>query len=253
MVILAVLFSSFAFLANAQLFVPNGTVGNSGNTSIGIRTSGSQYPFHVWDGGTNIWTGIGIDPGNNPTEIGKLFAYKNPGFLLFAGGQDSGRGQSGIFLGSSLGGQRITQLSQSFHFNVVDYTTFLNGTAQGTNIVRIDDTYNSVTYAPEGPHLRVLGGIKAQKVTVTQNVWADYVFADDFKLRPLAEVATFIGKNKHLPDVPSQSEITTNGLDLGEMQKIHMQKIEELTLYLLEQEKRIQELERKLLEISKKK
>ncbi len=101
--------------------------------------------------------------------------------------------------------------------------------------------------------LRINGDVVAKKVRVTQNVWADYVFADDFKLRPLAEVATFIGKNKHLPDVPSQTEITTNGLDLGEMQKIHMQKIEELTLYLLEQDKRIKLLEQKLLELSERK
>ena len=117
-------------------------------------------------------------------------------------------------------------------------------------MMRLDNIYGAST---GGSQLRLDGELTARKVRVTQDVWADYVFADDFKLRPLAEVATFIGKNKHLPDVPSESEITANGLDLGEMQKIHMQKIEELTLYLLEQDKRIKLLEQKLLELSKKK
>ena len=110
-------------------------------------------------------------------------------------------------------------------------------------MMRLDNIYGGST---GGSQLRLDGKLTAQKVRVTQNVWADFVFADDFKLRPLAEVATFIGKNKHLPDVPSQSEITANGLDLGEMQKIHMQKIEELTLYVLEQEKRAIEQEKRI-------
>ncbi len=125
---------------------------------------------------------------------------------------------------------------------------------QGPNgyvkMMRLDNIYGGTR---GGSQLRVDGEVTAMKVRVTQDAWADYVFADDFKLRPLSEVATFIGKNKHLPDVPSQTEITANGLDLGEMQKIHMQKIEELTLYLLEQEKRIQLLEQKLLQLTKKK
>ena len=262
MAILAVLFSSFAFLANAQKkypFAVNATerltnpniFPASGN--VGIRLLNPQFPFQVWDGGTNVYTGIGINPGDSPTEIGSLFAYKDKGFLLFAGGQDSGRGQSGIFLGSSVHQQRITNFSQSFYFNITDYPTFLDGTQQGTNIVRIDDTYDPATYVAYGPHLRVLGGIKAKKVTVTQNVWADYVFEKNYKLLPLADVERFIEKNKHLPEIPSAKEIEKNGQDLGGLQVLQMQKIEELTLYLIAQEKRIQLLEQKLLEIQKKK
>ena len=235
-------------------------MGTSVNNNVGIRNSFPWFPFQVWDGGTSIFTGVSIDPGNNPSEIGQMVSLKshNSGLLVNVGSQDSGRGQSGILFGTGVDAtaQKTTLFAQTFDFNFIAYADILNkttlaGTAIGTTVGTKVVTINNIL--GQGPHLRVLGGIKAQKVTVTQNVWADYVFADDFKLRPLAEVATFIGKNKHLPDVPSQSEITANGLDLGEMQKIHMQKIEELTLYLLEQEKRIQELEQKLLQISKKK
>ena len=75
--------------------------------------------------------------------------------------------------------------------------------------------------------------------------WPDYVFEEDYTLRPLSEVEAFIAANNHLPDVPSQTEIETNGAELGEMNRILLQKIEELTLYIIEQDKRIQELENK--------
>jgi hypothetical protein len=67
----------------------------------------------------------------------------------------------------------------------------------------------------------------------------DYVFADDYALRPLAEVQAFIDANSHLPEVPSAAEIATAGVDLTQMQMLHLRKIEELTLYTLEQEDRI--------------
>ena len=54
--------------------------------------------------------------------------------------------------------------------------------------------------------------------------------------------------NKHLPNIPSAEEVAEEGIDLGDMQKLMMEKIEELTLYIIEQEKRIQELETQLLE-----
>ena len=90
--------------------------------------------------------------------------------------------------------------------------------------------------------LFVEGGILTEKVKValrnTAN-WADYVFADDYKLMPLKEVESFVKTNKHLPGVSSASEIVENGLDVAEMQSKHMEKIEELTLYIIEQDKKL--------------
>jgi len=78
-------------------------------------------------------------------------------------------------------------------------------------------------------------------VNNTQLNVPDYVFADDYPLRPLAEVQSFIDANSHLPDVPSEAEIKANGVDLTAMQMVHLKKIEELTLYTLEQQKEISE------------
>ena len=78
--------------------------------------------------------------------------------------------------------------------------------------------------------------------TNTNNPWADYVFANNYNLKPLNEVEAFIKKNGHLPNVPSATEVKENGLELGEMSKIQQEKIEELTLYLIEQKKEIETL-----------
>ncbi len=68
---------------------------------------------------------------------------------------------------------------------------------------------------------------------------ADYVFEPDYKLSSLSEVAAFTQANKHLPEVPSAAEMTTNGVDLAKMNMILLKKVEELTLHAIAQEKRL--------------
>lgn len=82
--------------------------------------------------------------------------------------------------------------------------------------------------------LAVNGDIFAKKVKVTQTGWPDYVFSKTFPLPSLDEVNAYIKAEQHLPGVPSAEEIDKNGIDVGEMQKIQMQKIEELTLYMIQ-------------------
>lgn len=97
--------------------------------------------------------------------------------------------------------------------------------------------------------MAVGGGIITEKIRVATNgsgFWADFVFDPTFKLRPLSEVAEYIKLNKHLPDVPSTAEVNQQGIDLAETQAILLQKIEELTLYIIEQNKRIEKLEKKI-------
>jgi hypothetical protein len=88
--------------------------------------------------------------------------------------------------------------------------------------------------------LSVKGKVRAEEVKV-YNTWADYVFAKNYDLKPLIEVENYIAQNGHLPNVPSAKEITEKGLALGEMAKIQQEKIEELTLYLIQQNKEIEE------------
>jgi len=94
-------------------------------------------------------------------------------------------------------------------------------------------------------HVNELGEVKARKVTVDLDSWSDFVFEDEYNLMSIPELKNFITQNKHLPDVPSEAEVTEDGVDVAEMDKILLQKIEELTLYIIELEERIDDLENK--------
>ena len=83
--------------------------------------------------------------------------------------------------------------------------------------------------------------IRAQELII-ETTGADFVFSDDYQLRPLSEVEAFITENKHLPEIQSAQEMQENGVSVSKLQTQLLQKIEELTLYILQQEKTIQEL-----------
>lgn len=99
--------------------------------------------------------------------------------------------------------------------------------------------------------LAVKGNIKAKKLRITSatSEWPDYVFKSDYKLEPLSSVEFFIKKNKHLPDVPSAKKIEQEGIDVGETQAILLKKIEELTLYIINQDKAIKALQERIKKI----
>lgn len=88
--------------------------------------------------------------------------------------------------------------------------------------------------------LTVGGGIKAKKVKVTISEWPDYVFSPAYTLPSLQTIEQYIARHQHLPDIPSAKEVEADGLDVGEMNKKLLQKVEELTLHLIEQQKTIQ-------------
>lgn len=103
-----------------------------------------------------------------------------------------------------------------------------------------------VTDMPGEYRLFVEGGILTEKVRVKlQGEWADYVFDEDYDLMSLSEVESFINENKHLPDVPSAKEVKKEGMDVGEMNSVLLKKIEELTLHIIELEKKVNELQNK--------
>jgi hypothetical protein len=107
-----------------------------------------------------------------------------------------------------------------------------------------------------GPYkLYVAGGILTEQVKVgLQNTtnWADYVFADKYKLKPLGEVEQYVKEFKHLPGVPSAQEVKDNGIDVAEMDATLLKKIEELTLYTIELNKKLEEQNKQLEALKKK-
>lgn len=93
----------------------------------------------------------------------------------------------------------------------------------------------------------VNGRIRSEEVQVVNDVEApDYVFASDYQLRSLDEVENFITENKHLPEIPSAAEFCENGVKLGEMSFDLLKKVEELTLYVIQLNKKIEALETEL-------
>lgn len=97
-----------------------------------------------------------------------------------------------------------------------------------------------------GDKLSVNGNIRAKEIKVETTGWPDYVFSFDFKKPLLEDLEHYISEYKHLPEVPSATEIKRNGLDLGAMNALLLKKVEELTLYLIEQDKKIKTLEKRL-------
>lgn len=93
-------------------------------------------------------------------------------------------------------------------------------------------------------NMKLNGKITAKEIEVKFEVWPDFVFADDFDLMSLHEVESFIKQNRHLPGVPSEAEVMQNGVGLGEVSTILLQKVEELTLHIIELNRRIEELEK---------
>ncbi len=103
------------------------------------------------------------------------------------------------------------------------------------------------TISPNNYKLAVEGTIGARRIKVTQQAnWADFVFHPSYKLPSLQEVESFITKNGHLPEIPTAAEVKENGVDVGEMNKLLLQKVEELTLYLIQQQKEIEALKRRI-------
>jgi hypothetical protein len=97
-----------------------------------------------------------------------------------------------------------------------------------------------------GHKLRVEGTIGAREIKVQASGWTDFVFYDDYSLPTLEEVEQHINEHGHLPEIPSEAEVNENGINLGEMNAKLLQKIEELTLYLIDQNKEIKELKEKV-------
>lgn len=142
--------------------------------------------------------------------------------------------------------------------SVSNYNAFyLN--ASGTMVIN-NGNYNTFDLGSDGTlimrnatqktfQFETSGLLRARRVKVDADNWADYVFESDYKLMPLNELKSYVETNKHLPNVPSASEVLANGVDVAEMNKILLEKVEELTVYLLQQNAMSIDLEKQISEL----
>ena len=104
----------------------------------------------------------------------------------------------------------------------------------------------------KGNKLDINGTIRAKEVKIEATGWSDFVFGEDYKLPSLSEVESHIKEYKHLPDVPSEKQVLEEGVNVVEMQAKLLQKIEELTLYVIDLKKENKKLENRINELENK-
>ena len=245
-------FSDGNVMAENNLYI-NGSVG-IGTTSPGnkLRISGSATSSqHVLSVGTGY-------SGN--VHIRAVEGFSTPA---------TGYGFGGYFLGGSRGIQCVGSGGSSTGLTIAVEASatgtagtrtglfgratggttnwagyFAEGNVYVTNDLRIGSAAQS---GVPGYKLMVDGKVIAEEVRVQlSNDWPDYVFDEKYDLPSLAEVKLHIQQNKHLPGIPPASEVIQNGLHLGDMQIKMMEKIEEMMMYIIQQDQRIKELEEKL-------
>ncbi len=265
-------------LSGTDLF--NITGGN-----VGIGTSAPTTKLTILTGtNTAGWTHIGQDGGGDPIIVGEgvggvsaaIGTTTNHALRLNTNGTGKlsiypagevviGSNSTGAFNNSKL---TVSTLNNSYGIthigeggNVIG--TFIGGTSAGigtysnTNMRIFSNNFSAIFIAAatgnvgigtDNPtyKLSVNGNIRSKEVVV-ESGWADYVFERSYTLRPIEELELFIRENKHLPNIPSAKEIEQSGLHLGELQKKMMEKIEELTLYIIQQQKEIEALKKVVL------
>jgi trimeric autotransporter adhesin len=207
---------------------------SNGNTVDLPVANGSET---IIQAGTNV-TVTGTGTAANPYIINSTATGGTPDINIY---KDNG---------TLTGNRTVTMAGNNLIFNTSGNTTTTGGRIYIGNTTAFTAANFPTTTGDY--RLNVEGGILTEKVKVALRSsanWADYVFADNYKLMPLKEVEAFVKENKHLPGVASAESLTKEGLDLGQMQAKQMEKIEELTLYVIEQNKTIEKQSKEIDEL----
>jgi len=181
---------------------------------------------------TNGYVGIGTATPTHLLDVNGTIAITGSSHFIF--GNSSGHGV--INFGNNGAGD--------LYFRSLPVGNNINNFNQ-LMILTNDGRLGIGTWDPGTYKLAVNGSIRAKSIKVDTG-WADFVFDNDYKLLNIYEVEKFIAFNKHLPDMPSAKEVEENGVNLGEMQSKLLQKIEELTLYIINLQNQVDELNLKL-------
>ena len=240
--------------------------GNDCPARVGIGVENPATQLHV-NGGGYFTSNVGV--GSAPvfeTQLNARTIKKNGICIDQNYFHDFGYAYKAIVHKKNTKGLGI--FNESYQHDV--FTVYGSGTIEASNE---QDTYfslrpeghmvisnefgNILTLEPDGKfilsngtdkllQLESDGLLRGRKIKLDQDNWADYVFDMEYSLMPLKELEEYISTHKHLPRVPSQQTVQAEGIDLGEMNVILLEKIEELTLYVIEQNKEMKRQKREL-------
>lgn len=153
-----------------------------------------------------------------------------------------------LFLGNGIEARSTGVLKVSSYVRVCEDSVRIacNGVTVGGDRVRLKTNGDIIAQGSarlgSGFYCDASGNLKVKSLRVTLTDWPDYVFDDGYRLALLGEVESYINENGHLPQMPSAAEVEENGVDMGEMNRLLMQKVEELTLYVIDLQKQLDEL-----------
>lgn len=227
--------------------------GGGNGTSLGTMKSSINYGVTSRIGLTNTMTGR-TDMEGAVLQMSQLnFAIKNQSMgdltlstssLYFTLSHSSGR----AWLGNNIASTAATYGK----FNVVSsdnglYIQTNNTTKYGLRVKVPINTANAIevfgnSATDRNFSVNGAGYVFARKYTTTLSPIPDYVFSSTYDLMPLSELRTYISTNHHLPNIPSAEELSSKPVDLGELERLLLEKVEELTLYVLELEEEINNL-----------
>lgn len=225
---------------------------NASSSRIGFNTNLPSAGFH-----SNMGIFLISDPTNSTRSFQILPSRTANGDIpagttLVANNSTAGEGLSIAAGGTGAAGVKLGAYAYNGSWRSMWETSNTGSFGSMPNLLLVKNGGNVIigTLKMTGTHsdakLSVDGKIVAKSCYITMTGWADYVFANDYKVPNLYEVEAYYKANKHLPEIPSEKEIIENGVNVADMNKLLLKKIEEMTILMVQQQKDIDALKTKI-------